>query len=102
MRHCTSITMPDGVCGRSQSCGVGKGDFPNHVYGTFTAAKERIVQAGRRRCAATIDNSIESEHPILEADPVCLCTDEQQVPNVKTASELDNYVIPKKRRPSTN
>jgi len=48
IRHCTSLSRPDGpgtnVAGQSVKT-------VNHVYGTFTAAKERIVQAGRKRAA---------------------------------------------------
>ncbi|KAI2512275.1 hypothetical protein MHU86_2151 [Fragilaria crotonensis] len=49
IRHCTSLTCPDGT-GKP----YGGGDHPtlNHVYGTFSAAKERIVNAGRCRAAA--------------------------------------------------
>ncbi|KAI2503184.1 hypothetical protein MHU86_11287 [Fragilaria crotonensis] len=49
IRHCTSLTCPDET-GKP----YGGGDHPtlNHVYGTFSAAKERIVNAGRCRAAA--------------------------------------------------
>ena len=57
VRHCTSITMPDGIDGRSPLDSHRKRDFANHVYGTFTAAKERIVEAGRRFAAATAASS---------------------------------------------
>ena len=54
VRHCTSITMPDGMEGGSQL----DISFPrNHVYGTFTAAKERIVDAGRYFAAHSSDKS---------------------------------------------
>ena len=39
--------MPDGVDGERVSGGKGRQDFANYLYGTFTAAKERVVQAGR-------------------------------------------------------
>ena len=32
--------------------GVSKCDANNHIYGMFTAAKERVVEAGRKRSAA--------------------------------------------------
>jgi hypothetical protein len=52
IRHCTSVSKPDGIHGRR----VGDrkaSQFENNLYGTFTAAKERIVQAGRALSAAT-------------------------------------------------
>jgi hypothetical protein len=97
VRHCTSITMPDGLEGRSpldSSCQK-KAAVSNHVYGTFTAAKERIVEAGRRfaaAAAASKDDAIvvDANHPVSdEAAPA--------VPNGEW-KELDNYVIPRKRR----
>jgi len=51
IRHCSSVSCPDGkefgfvTRGRDSS-------FRNHLYGTFTAAKEKIVKAGRALCAA--------------------------------------------------
>jgi hypothetical protein len=50
IRHCTSLSQPDGpavdtVCEGSK-CGM------NHLYGTFTSAKERVVDAGRTLSAA--------------------------------------------------
>ncbi len=47
IHHCTSLTSPDGP---DTPFGVGK---RNHVYGTFTAAKEHIVNVGRRLAAAS-------------------------------------------------
>ena len=44
IRHCTSISKPDREFKVSERV---ESDFANHLYGTFTAAKERIVQAGR-------------------------------------------------------
>ena len=43
IRHCTSLSKPDGPTGKR----VGEEGHRNHLYGTFTAAKERIVNAGR-------------------------------------------------------
>ncbi|KAI2491237.1 hypothetical protein MHU86_23343 [Fragilaria crotonensis] len=51
VRHCTSVSHPDGVDG-GRLGGVGAAQLENHLYGTFTAAKERIVQAGRAVSAA--------------------------------------------------
>jgi hypothetical protein len=45
--HCTLLTSPDGP---GTQFGLGK---RNHVYGTFSAAKERIVNMGRRIAAAS-------------------------------------------------
>jgi hypothetical protein len=44
--HCTLLTSPDGP---GTQFGLGE---RNHVYGTFSAAKERIVYVGRRIAAA--------------------------------------------------
>ena len=40
---CTSRSKPDGPAGDR----VGEGRHRNHLYGTFTASKERVVNAGR-------------------------------------------------------
>jgi hypothetical protein len=37
IRHCTSLSMPDGIDGKR--VGDGHSRFNNHLYGTFTAAK---------------------------------------------------------------
>ena len=52
IRHCTSVTRPDGREG-SHAADGGKQTI-NHVHGTFTAAKEQIVHAGRKRAAPTL------------------------------------------------
>ena len=44
IRHCTSLSRPDGPKGNI----VGQGTA-NHLYGRFTAAKERIVSSGRAK-----------------------------------------------------
>jgi hypothetical protein len=46
IRHCTSLSRPDGAEGKI----IGQGTR-NHLYGTFTAAKERIVSSGRAKAA---------------------------------------------------
>lgn len=46
VRHCTSVSRPDGDEGAEVSSG-GRQQFDNHLYGTFTACKEKIVRAGR-------------------------------------------------------
>jgi hypothetical protein len=40
------LLMPDGIAGKK--C------FKNHLYGTFTAAKEKVVQPRRIRSAAAV------------------------------------------------
>jgi hypothetical protein len=52
IRHCTSVSHPDGM----EYARVGEvkdSHFRNNLYGTFTAAKERIVRAGRAEAAAS-------------------------------------------------
>ncbi len=56
IRHCTSLTSP---YGRPETQFVS--DSSNHIYGTFSAAEERIVNVGRRIAAATftkVDRSL--------------------------------------------
>ena len=48
IRHCTLLTTP---VGRPET--QFESESSNHVYGTFSAAKERIVNVGRRIAAAT-------------------------------------------------
>ena len=48
VRHCTSVSRSDGA---ETSC-VGAGwTSENHVYGTITAVKEKIVAAGQAHAA---------------------------------------------------
>ena len=50
VRHCTSVSRPDGA----ETPTVGAGwTSENHLYGTFTAAKEKIVAAGRVHAAGS-------------------------------------------------
>jgi hypothetical protein len=62
VRHCTSVSCPDGL--DSGYVGVAKDStsFVNTLYGVFTCAKEKIVQAGRAGCAANY-------RPVLRPDP---------------------------------
>jgi hypothetical protein len=66
--------MPDGVEGRSllnSSCQKKAAAVSYHVFGTFTEAKERIVEAGRRFAAASKDGAI-----VADANPFkrgCFC-----------------------------
>ena len=51
LRHCTSISHPDGkLSGKVGE--VKDSQFHNHLYGTFTAAKEKIIRTGRAVSAA--------------------------------------------------
>ena len=53
IRHCTSLSRPDGMDGER----VGdyeRQSFRNYLYGTFTAGKEKVVQAGRTWSAARL------------------------------------------------
>jgi hypothetical protein len=61
-RHCTSVSCPDGLDGGYVGVGKDSLSFANHLYGAFTCAKERIVQAGRAGCAANY-------RPVLRPDP---------------------------------
>jgi hypothetical protein len=52
IQHCTSVSHPDWMeCARAGK--VKDSHFCNHLYGTFTAAKERIVWAGRVKASAS-------------------------------------------------
>ena len=52
IRHCMSVSHPDGI--ENPMVGeVPDSHFENHLYGTFTGAKERIVWAGRAQSAAS-------------------------------------------------
>ena len=82
IRHCTSISKPDGGFGEK----VGEkreSDFTNHLYGTFTAAKERIVQAGRSQSAA----KLVSRH---ERDNVNLGEEDDNNREVNDGKQRDN------------
>ena len=46
IRHCTSASHPDGM-ERGRVNEVKDSHFKNHLYGTFNAAKEKIVRMGR-------------------------------------------------------
>ena len=62
VRHCTSVSCPDGLDGGYVGVGKDSLSFANHLYGAFTCAKEKIVQAGRAGCAANY-------RPVLRPDP---------------------------------
>ena len=50
IRHCTSVSEPDGESADDWAGGVQQTE--NHLYGTFTAAKDRVVEVGRKASAA--------------------------------------------------
>jgi hypothetical protein len=57
LRHCTSVSKPDGEDKAEVFSGGGQ-RFDNHLYGTFTACKEKVVRAGRvNACAAIVSSS---------------------------------------------
>ena len=58
IRHCSSLLRPNGPVENPQV---------NHAYGTFTAAKERIVEAGRKR-AALLQNDGGGEEIVFTDD----------------------------------
>ena len=52
LRHCTSVSKPDGEDSAEVRSGGGQ-RFDNYLYGTFTACKDKVVQVGRANvCAA--------------------------------------------------
>ncbi len=56
LRHCTSVSKPDGEGGAKVSSGGGQ-RFDNYLYGTFTACKEKVVQAGRANACAALSSA---------------------------------------------
>ena len=57
IRHCTSVSQPDG----SSVEGIGnKMVTKNHLYGSFTLAKERVVEAGRK--VSAVKSRVRAEH----------------------------------------
>jgi hypothetical protein len=95
--------MPDGIDGRSPLDSHQKGDFANHVYGTFSAAKERIVQTGRKFAAAAasiteVNAPIRDVDPVVEGEPAVLPKEVQIKGPADVSAFRDDYVIPKKLR----
>ncbi len=56
LRHCTSVSKPDGEDSAKVSSGGGQ-IFDNHLYGTFTACKEKIAKAGRANACAAMSSA---------------------------------------------
>ena len=54
IRHCTSVLEPEGrpVGESADDCAGGVQQTENHLYGTFTAAKERVVEVRKKASAA--------------------------------------------------
>jgi hypothetical protein len=66
IRHCMLVSCPDGM----EFGYVTRGRdslFLNHLYRTFTAAKEKIVRAGRARCAASYRPRVPSSVNVKKA-----------------------------------
>jgi hypothetical protein len=57
IRHCTSVSKPDGMDGERDG-NSRRQSFGCYLYGTFTAAKERVVQAGRAWSAARLAEQV--------------------------------------------
>ena len=56
LRHCTSVSKPDGEGSTEVSSGGGQ-KFDNYLYGTFTACKEKVVEAGRAHACAALSST---------------------------------------------
>jgi hypothetical protein len=69
IRHCTSVSEPDGppVGGAAGDWAGSVRQTENHLYGTFTAAKERVVDAGRKVSAAMAVARAERPNPAAAA-----------------------------------
>ena len=50
VRHCTTVSKPDGDDKGYVTRTSGDTQFENTLYGMFTAAKEKILRAGRSGC----------------------------------------------------
>lgn len=61
------LSKPEGLDDPLDKAGAGRQRFKDHVFGTFTAAKERIVQAGRASLAR-----FEAEDIVAEPATACL------------------------------
>jgi hypothetical protein len=110
LRHCTSISHPDGRPPDPENSGASprvssdcKQRFRNYLYGNFTSAKERIVQAGRARSAGaqeSIKNVMEVDGNVEED---VSCNDQALTATDAVAPFLElltvgDYSIPKKRK----
>jgi len=109
LQHCTSLSHPDGRPYRENPAASprvssdGKQRFRNHLYGNFSSAKERIVQAGRARSAGAqsikrvmeVDGNVE-EAVSHDADEASTAID-AVAPFLKLMN-VGDYSIPKKRK----
>lgn len=109
IRHCTSLSKPDGSDGPVVKAGE-RQRFKNHVFGTFTAAKERIVQAGRaasgreasaREVYVTHEASVEFAEEDIVVDPVTTGLPGASMDHMSSFQERmihGDYYIPKRKR----
>ena len=91
--------MPDGLEGKGPLNGGGChriGSVSNHVYGTFTSAKEKIVQAGRH-FAASMASTKSMNDAIIQREMV-MNKHHRETMTSPDHDQLDDYVIPKKTR----
>jgi hypothetical protein len=97
VRHCTSVSRPDGP-GRP-TVGAGLTSM-NHLYGTFTAAKEKIVAAGRAHAAGHAIRVAGNENENNNAKIALDCVDECDTMYVENTPEDDEeeFVMPQKRQ----
>jgi len=75
IRHCTLVSEPDGppVEGAAGDWAGSVRQTENHLYGTFTAAKERVVEVGRKMSAA-MGLWLVLKAPILQLLPLLVVT----------------------------
>jgi hypothetical protein len=100
IRHCTSLTRPDGA---KKPIGGGRDPTVNHVYGTFSAAKKRAVNAGRRGAAAaaaagcTVEASLGDAFAPVGVDVVGaakVCDDNDDDDNEEEKFPQEDEVLP--------
>lgn len=98
------LSKPEGLDDPLDKAGAGRQRFKDHVFGTFTAAKERIVQAGRASLARN-DGFVELfEAEDIVAEPATACLPEASLNHVSSFLErMINgvyYYVPKQKRSS--
>jgi hypothetical protein len=76
IRHCTSISEPDGIPLVTVGNKLTFTDNENHTYGTFTSAKERIVDVGRRVSLARARARAAEKAALLPAIAATNCDEE--------------------------
>lgn len=81
------LSKPEGLDDPLDKAGAGRQRFKDHVFGTFTAAKERIVQAGRASLARN-DGFVELfEAEDIVAEPATACLPEASLNHVSSFLE---------------